>query len=273
MSTSSVIEIDALQQLADWWNKNKRIRFKTQKEFAESLGIGRSTLGDYLEKKRYPPLATRQKLYEVTGLEIFKLQSEPPSGTRPLPLPVAKRQVETGAEENIQGALIVKDVAASHQGKNKTFRIAVSGDVVLHQEECLLIDTLEFQRLRSIKQLGTASLVYPSATHTRFEHSIGTLFEAQRIVDHLCDPNKGSSVEKIELAHVDLIRLAALLHDVGHIPFGHTLEEETRVITEKHDDDERRNILLRDSKIGNLVTKNYSHETLDLLLKIMATKL
>jgi uncharacterized protein len=132
------------------------------------------------------------------------------------------------------------------------------------------VDTREFQRLRSIKQLGTSSLVYPSATHTRFEHSLGTLYEAQRMVDYLCE-NAEASTDKIPETDISLIRLVALLHDVGHIPFGHTLEDETCVISGKHDDEERRNLLIKDSEIGRRIVNNYGLETLDLILKIMAT--
>ena len=61
-------------------------------------------------------------------------------------------------------------------------RDPVHGDIELTSEEVRLVDTPEFQRLRGVKQLGTASLVYPGATHTRFEHSIGTLHMAERLL-------------------------------------------------------------------------------------------
>ncbi len=126
----------------------------------------------------------------------------------------------------------------------KLVRDAVHGDIELEPLEVELIDTPEFQRLRGIKQLGTANLVYPSATHTRFEHSLGTSWIARRMVEalrHSC---------AISAGEITAIRLAALLHDITHIPFGHTLEDERRVLP-RHDKDESRfNYFFRESSIG-----------------------
>lgn len=116
----------------------------------------------------------------------------------------------------------------------KTFRDPVHGDVELDRDlELPLIDTREFQRLRGVKQLGTAHLVYPGALHTRFEHSLGTCWMARRILASIA--RRGVPVpDDVGRA----IRLAALLHDVGHIPYGHTLEDERRIL-ERHDKPER----------------------------------
>lgn len=78
-----------------------------------------------------------------------------------------------------------------------------------------LIKTPEFQRLRSIKQLGLAYLVYPGANHSRFEHSLGTYNIAKRLAAEL-----GLSEEE-----KTLLETAALLHDIGHGPFSHTFEQ------------------------------------------------
>ncbi len=78
-----------------------------------------------------------------------------------------------------------------------------------------LIKTPEFQRLRSIKQLGLAYLVYPGANHSRFEHSLGTYNIAKRLATEL-----GLSEEE-----KTLLETAALLHDIGHGPFSHTFEQ------------------------------------------------
>jgi len=85
-----------------------------------------------------------------------------------------------------------------------------------------LIDTGVFQRLRYVRQLGLAYLVYPGATHTRFEHALGAY--------HLAGRTLALLEERGELAQVaaderEVVRAAALLHDVGHYPYSHALEE------------------------------------------------
>ena len=85
-----------------------------------------------------------------------------------------------------------------------------------------IVDAPAFQRLRYIKQLGHAHLVYPGATHTRFDHALG--------VYHLAGRALGMLVERGALDRVDpleqrLVSLAGLLHDIGHYPFSHALEE------------------------------------------------
>ena len=90
-----------------------------------------------------------------------------------------------------------------------------------------LVDTPAVQRLRHVKQLGTVQLVYPSANHTRFEHSLGVYHLASRALDHL----------GIEGKRADRIEAAAMLHDVGHGPFSHNLESLTHRRTGKYHDD------------------------------------
>ncbi len=85
-----------------------------------------------------------------------------------------------------------------------------------------LVDTAPMQRLRYVRQLGHAFLVYPGATHTRFEHALGAF--------HLTRRALASLEERGELGQVPMqeqvaARLAALLHDIGHYPFSHALEE------------------------------------------------
>ena len=85
-----------------------------------------------------------------------------------------------------------------------------------------LVDTPTVQRLRYVRQLGHAFLVYPGATHSRFEHALGTF--------HLCRTALAALEERGELARVSeedrlAVQVAALLHDIGHYPFSHALEE------------------------------------------------
>src|SRR5437763_15862790 len=117
--------------------------------------------------------------------------------------------------------------------KRKLIRDAVHGDIEMTSLEVELMDTPEFQRLRGIKQLGTAYLVFPSAVHTRFEHSLGTSWMAHRLVDSVRRTHSLSADEE------RLVRVTALLHDITHIPFGHTLEDERRVLPRPDKDQER----------------------------------
>lgn len=96
----------------------------------------------------------------------------------------------------------------------KHIKDAVHGYIDVPEEELSIINTGLFQRLREIEQLGTSSTVYPSATHTRFSHSIGTMYLARQLSDSVNLPEKQARENQI----------AGLLHDVGHLPFSHTLE-------------------------------------------------
>ncbi len=108
-------------------------------------------------------------------------------------------------------------------------RDTLHGDIELSPAEVRVLDSPAVQRLRGIKQLGTAYLVYPGALHTRFEHSLGTCAIAHRIVDSV--RRSGIAVDAESEA---AIGVAALIHDVPHVPFGHTLEDERRLFP-RHD--------------------------------------
>lgn len=88
-----------------------------------------------------------------------------------------------------------------------------------------LIDTPQFQRLRHIRQLGVSSLVYPGATHTRFSHALGTAFLMKRVLAHFQNLSPPAALKRTLDEHRELLLAAALLHDLGHLPFSHLLEE------------------------------------------------
>lgn len=97
---------------------------------------------------------------------------------------------------------------------------AVHGYIKLNNDEKQLVDTPQLQRLRRIRQLGLSSLVYPSATHTRFQHSLGVMHTAGKFAEALgLDEQRRKE-----------LRIAGLLHDTGHGPFSHASE----VVAEKH---------------------------------------
>lgn len=95
----------------------------------------------------------------------------------------------------------------------------IHGSIGLTQIEVDLISTPEFQRLRRVKQLGLVSMVFPSADYSRFAHSIGACHLAGRIADVI------NTKAKRKVVDVQRIRIAALLHDLGHYPFSHTFEQ------------------------------------------------
>ncbi len=103
--------------------------------------------------------------------------------------------------------------------KYSEIRDPIYGYIFVSEAERKIIDTETFQRLRRIKQLGGAYLTYPGAEHTRFGHSIGVMHLAGILGEHL------RKLELIGEEEVELIRMAALLHDVGHGPFSHVYED------------------------------------------------
>lgn len=116
------------------------------------------------------------------------------------------------------------------------FRDPVHGFIRVTPEEREVIDSPPVQRLRHIHQLSLSYLVYPGATHRRFEHSLGVMDLAGRVFDAITDPeNLTDAVRELlpEVYREDMkaywrttVRLAALLHDVGHLPFSHGAEHE-----------------------------------------------
>lgn len=101
----------------------------------------------------------------------------------------------------------------------KHIQDALHGYIELNDEEVEVLDSPQMQRLRRIRQLGLSSLVYPSATHTRFQHSLGVMHVAGRFAESL-DLDEERTRE---------LRIAGLLHDSGHGPFSHASE----VVAEK----------------------------------------
>ncbi len=94
-------------------------------------------------------------------------------------------------------------------------------NIRLDADTLAIVDTPALQRLRYVRQLGHAFLVYPGATHSRFEHALGAYHLARRALDELEQAGdvRPDPVERARL------KLAALLHDIGHYPFSHALEE------------------------------------------------
>lgn len=121
----------------------------------------------------------------------------------------------------------------------------------------MLLDTPEMQRLRGVRQLGTAYLVYPGAQHTRFEHSLGTMHLVSKLIGAV---NRNSVLAPGELIGVSgdeerILRAAALVHDVTHIPFGHNIEDQCAIL-ERHDSPARfQAALAPDTGVGSVLDK------------------
>ena len=100
-------------------------------------------------------------------------------------------------------------------------RDPVHGSIKILDEEVPILEAPFFQRLRSIKQLGFSEYVFPGATHTRYLHSIGVMDVATKVFDQLFKAHDyNSEIKKLR----QTVRLACLLHDIGHAPLSHTTE-------------------------------------------------
>ena len=159
--------------------------------------------------------------------------------------------------------------------KKKFIRDSVYGDIRLNEIEVEVMDNPQFQRLRRIKQLGLISLIYPGANHTRFEHSIGTMHIASKLADKL-DLNQEDK---------ELVRISALLHDIGHGPFSHVSEgvlsfpheELTKyvikntairdIVEKKFDIDKIIEIINGEGKFGPIVSGELDADRMDYLLR------
>ena len=156
-------------------------------------------------------------------------------------------------------------------------RDPVHGTIELSPLEARLIDTHVFQRLRFIRQLGMTHLVYPGAHHTRFEHSLGSLQLADKMARAL----------ELPAAERKRLRLAALLHDIGHLAFSHDSEcvtagrfgdHEKRGakmirasplsdIIEKEDDPAQIAKWMQGASFGQLITSDVGADRIDYLLR------
>lgn len=133
----------------------------------------------------------------------------------------------------------------------KFIRDSVHGNLQLEEQEVRLSDTPEIQRLRRIKQLGFTYLVYPGANHSRFEHSIGTMYLASRLAKNL----------QLDEYSRSLLRSCALLHDAGHGPFSHVSEGVL-----KYSHEELTSKLIKESELGDILSERFSlKEVLDLI--------
>lgn len=110
---------------------------------------------------------------------------------------------------------------AVEKKESKKIHDPIHGTIVLDDYLVSIIDLPLVQRLREIKQLGPAERLYPGANHTRFEHTLGVYATASKIIDKFIEEN---DVEITPTQRKE-VKVAALLHDVGHLPFSHMSEQ------------------------------------------------
>ncbi len=171
-----------------------------------------------------------------------------------------------------------EDIPSQDLCDNQEFFIPIHDFVRFTDDELQVIDHPAFQRLGKIYQLGQSHLVYRGATHKRLEHCLGTVRVAQRIVNavratYRSDKSKYSAsetrcafAEPPTLLEIRFIRLAALLHDIGHLPAGHTLEDELCILA-PHDAEARLNLIfdkrdwirgLTSERLGAVINDRYN---------------
>jgi hypothetical protein len=110
-------------------------------------------------------------------------------------------------------------------------RDPIYGFIEPNKDEWKILDSPLLQRLRRIRQLALAYLVYPGALHTRFDHSLGVYYLSSRMADKLL-------TEREEREKIPIIKMATLLHDVGHGPFSHVSESILDLYFDQHQSSE-----------------------------------
>lgn len=143
-------------------------------------------------------------------------------------------------------------------GKSHILRDAVYGDIEMTEDFYAVVCTREFQRLRRIRQLATADRAFPNATHTRLAHSLGTWHVMQLILKHFefvyhSNPQLNFSEQDRNSA-----LLAALLHDLGHGPYSHTVEA---VFGLDHEEMTRNIILDHNTEVHQVIEKRFGYGT------------
>ncbi len=172
---------------------------------------------------------------------------------------------------------VADDIPNHSLGDDQEFFIPVHDFVRFTHDEVAIINHPAFQRLGKVYQLGQAYLVYRGATHKRLEHALGTVWVTQKIINALNASYRRAlrnGMQKItrsdyakppSLLETRFTRLAALLHDIGHLPAGHTLEDELGLL-EPHDANKRLDLVfdktdwikgVESERLGELIDRLY----------------
>lgn len=143
----------------------------------------------------------------------------------------------------------------------RLIRIAPQTDVPITPRIARLIDTDAFQRLRRVSQLGLVSLVYPAATHSRFEHSLGVYHNALAFVERLL--SDAIFRQCCDSQSILTLLIASLLHDVGHYPYAHLIEDIEHSAWKRHE--ELAETALCGDELSNVLKCDFGVEPVDVL--------
>lgn len=188
---------------------------------------------------------------QVPGSDLFAVGQEPPDPNEAGKVtPISEQPADQPSGTQLRRA------PESQEEDRQEFFIPLHGFVWLYPEEVQVVDHPAFQRLALLYQLGQACLVFRGATHKRLEHVIGTVHVVERMADAVRHnaakkrlvPRQATYVRGAPLAPYErrFLRLGALLHDIGHVANGHTVEDELGLLG-KHDGDERLQALFEGS--------------------------
>ena len=158
--------------------------------------------------------------------------------------------------------------------KGKIIRDVIHGDIFIDEKYVAVIDTREFQRLRRIKQLSVANMVFPGAEHTRFAHCIGTFHVMRMIIEHF-EPLFQKCGLEITEQEKDAALVAALLHDIGHGPYSHAFEGVLQSLVHEDINHEQLGVMIirsEHTEIHEVLTREFGEDFPDAVANIILKK-
>jgi len=156
---------------------------------------------------------------------------------------------------------MLPEVAALHRS-DSSVRIPPSDNVPISDRVRRVLDTEPMRRLASISQLGMVALVYPGATHSRLEHSLGVYNNSLRLLARFADDPLFTRL--VDRSMADAFVLAALVHDIGHWPFCHPIEDMGLSQLDEHES--RIGLWFEQSELQRCVTTDWQCELEDVLM-------